>query len=488
MSPRVLRGLVVAGLALLAGAGCVRTGCAERAPVRVQLLLVNDVYVLEPVAGRGGLARVATLVRELRRQTPHTLFVLAGDTLSPSLASTMRRGAQMIEGWNAAGLDLATFGNHEFDFGPQVLVERMRESRFPWLSANVLDRAAGTPFGGARRGLTRDFDGVRVGLVGLTTPEAARTSNPGPAVSFEEPVAAGRAALAALEPVDLRVAVTHLPLAKDRELAAALGLDAVLGGHDHDPMLHEAGRTVIVKAGSDAVNVGQVEYEVRCGAVIGRRQRLIPVDERLAEAADVAALVREQARLLARELDVEVGRTAIALDARESLIRREETPLGRFLAGLLRDRVGAEVGLLNSGAIRGNRVIPPGPITKRAVRELLPFSNTVTLLEVTGLALRAALEHSVDELPRPTGHYLQTAGLQMAVDATRPPGRRVGEVRIGGRLLDPAARYRVAVPDYLARGKDGYPMLAASRVLLAPEDGPGLIETVLEGLAGGRSP
>jgi 2',3'-cyclic-nucleotide 2'-phosphodiesterase (5'-nucleotidase family) len=222
--------------------------------------------------------------------------------------------------------------------------------------------------------------------------------------------------------------------------------------------------------------------------VIGRRQRLIPVDERLAEAADVAALVREQARRLARELDVEVGRTAIALDARESLIRREETPLGRFLAGLLRDRVGAEVGLLNSGAIRGNRVIPPGPITKRAVRELLPFSNTVTLLEVTGLALRAALEHSVDELPRPTGHYLQTAGLQMAVDATRPPGRRVGEVRIGGRLLDPAARYRVAVPDYLARGKDGYPMLAASRILLAPEDGPGLIETVLEGLAGGRSP
>ena len=84
------------------------------------------------------------------------------------------------------------------------------------------------------------------------------------------------------------------------------------------------------------------------------------MDERLAEAADIAALVRAQAALLARELDVEVGRTAVALDARESLTRREETPLGRFVAGLLRDRVGAQVGLLNSGAMRGNRVIPPG--------------------------------------------------------------------------------------------------------------------------------
>ncbi len=76
----------------------------------------------------------------------------------------------------------------------------------------------------------------------------------------------------------------------------------------------------------------------------------------------------------------------------------------------------------------------------------------------------------------------------MTVDPARPPGQRIAAVTIGGRPLDPAGRYRVATVDYLARGKDGYPMLAASRVLLAPEDGPGLIETVLDGLAAGRSP
>jgi 5'-nucleotidase len=454
----------------------------------VQLLSVNDVYVLEPVGGRGGLARVATVVRALERETPNTLFALAGDTLSPSLLSTLRHGAQMIEGWNAVGLGAAAFGNHEFDFGPAVLTRRIGESRFPWLATNVIDTATGRSFGGARPWLRRDFDGVRVGVIGLTIPDTARTSNGGPGVRFEDPLEAARGALAALGPVELRVAVTHLPLRQDRELAAALPIDAILGGHDHEPMLLEEGRAVIVKAGSDAINVGQVEYELRCGAVTSRRQRLIPVDERTAEAPDIAELVHRQAALLARELDTAVGRTAVPLDGRESLVRRQETPLGRFFAELMRERVGAQVGLLNSGAIRGNRVIPPGPITKRDIRELLPFGNTVTLLEVGGDGLRAALERSVDALPRPTGHFLQTAGLEFSVDAGRPPGRRVGAITVGGRPLDPAGRYRVAAPDYLARGQDGYPMLAAGRVLLGPEDGPGLIETVLDGLAAGRSP
>jgi 5'-nucleotidase len=444
--------------------------------------------VLEPVGDRGGLARVATLVRALRRQTPHTIFVLAGDTLSPSLLSTLRRGAQMIEAWNALGLDLATFGNHEFDFGPAVLRQRMGESRFAWLSANVIEEATGEPFGGARRWVRRDFDGVRVGVIGLTTPDAAQTSNGGPGLRFGEPIEAARSALAELGAVDLHVAVTHLPLARDRELVGALPIDAVLGGHDHDPMLHEQGRAVIIKAGADALNVGQVEYELRCGAILARRPRLIPVDAHLAEDPEVAALVARQVALLAHELDTPVGRTAVPLDARESLVRRQETPIGRFFAGLMRDRVHAQVGLLNSGALRGNRVIGPGPITKRDVREVLPFSNTVTLLEVTGAALRSALEHSVDTLPRPSGHFLQTAGVRYAVDPAQPPGERVGAVEIEGQPLDPATLYRVAVPDYLARGRDGYAMLGASRVLLAPENGPGLIETVLDGLAEGRSP
>ena len=144
------------------------------------------------------MSRLATLVRQARRENPNTVFVLAGDTLSPSVESRVLRGAQMVAALNAIGLDLATFGNHEFDFGPGVLRERIAESRFVWLASNVVDRPSGRPFGDAAPDLLLTFDGVRVGFLGLTTPETAWVSSPGPDVVFGDPRVAGGEAAARL--------------------------------------------------------------------------------------------------------------------------------------------------------------------------------------------------------------------------------------------------------------------------------------------------
>ena len=484
---RLRAALVV--LALLALAGCAASPCAERPPVRIQFLLVNDVYQLEAVGGRGGLARVATVVRGLRRETPHTLFVLGGDTLSPSVLSTLFQGRQMIEAWNALGLDAAVFGNHEFDFGPAVLRQRMGESRFPWLGANVFDPATRRVWGGAHAGLLREWSGVRVGVIGLTLPRAARSSNPGPGIAFEASVASGRRALDELGPLDLRVALTHLELEQDRLLARGVPLDTILGGHDHSPMVEMEGRTLIIKAGADAANVGQVEYELGCGAsVLARRQRLIPVDAGIVEAADVAALVAGYRARANPRLDRSVTELRTALDSRDAVVRREATPVGRFVAEAMRRRMGADVALINSGAIRGNRVIPAGPLSLRDVIALLPFGNTVALLEVDGATLQASLERSVEALPQPSGRFLQTAGIDYAVDASRPPGGRILSVTVDGTPLDPTRRYRVAVPDFLARGGDGHAGLAEGGTLLSGEEGPGLIEVVAEALERGASP
>jgi Calcineurin-like phosphoesterase len=188
------RGVLATAVAIVLVA-CASTG--ERTAndlLRLTLLQVNDHYVLDPVDGgrRGGMARLATLVREIKRENPNTVFALAGDFLSPSVESTYLQGAQMIGALDAIGLDLATFGNHEFDFGPAILLERMRESKFRWLSANVLDRRSGRPFGTASADALLTLGGLRVGFFGLTTPETAQTSRPGPDVAFGPAVAAGR--------------------------------------------------------------------------------------------------------------------------------------------------------------------------------------------------------------------------------------------------------------------------------------------------------
>jgi 2',3'-cyclic-nucleotide 2'-phosphodiesterase (5'-nucleotidase family) len=212
------------------------------------------------------------------------------------------------------------------------------------------------------------------------------------------------------------------------------------------------------------------------------------VDATTAAAPDIVALVERYAAHADRELDRRVGVLSAPLDARESVTRRQQTAVGHFLAALMRERLGADVGLLNSGAIRGNRVIPAGPVTLRDFRTLLPFSNVVVLVEIQGSTLTQALERSVAALPRPAGAFLQTAGIRFAADPTRHPGARVSGVEIGGAPLRPEARYRVALPDYLARGGDGYTMLTTGRVLVSPEEGPGLIDTVLDALARGRLP
>jgi 5'-nucleotidase len=214
--------------------------------VRITLLQINDVYTLDPVdeGRRGGLARLATLAKRLRRENPATLMALAGDTISPSVASTLLKGRHMIGGLNALGLDLATFGNHEFDFGPGVLAERMRESRFTWLSANVLDRGSGRPFAGAQRDVLLTLAGVRVGVFGLTTAEVVKSSSPGADVEVREPIAAGREVSQSLRQrgAQIIVAVTHLDMREDRVLAERADVDVILGGHEHEPLIFEEGR------------------------------------------------------------------------------------------------------------------------------------------------------------------------------------------------------------------------------------------------------
>ena len=455
--------------------------------VRLTLLQINDHYVLEPVDGgrRGGMARLATLVREVRRENPNTVFVLAGDTLSPSVESTFLQGAQMIAALNAIGLDFATFGNHEFDFGPSVLIERMNESKFRWLSANVVDRRSGRAFGGASTEVILTLGGARVGLFGLTTPESATTSRPGSDVVFGQPVTVGREAASRLraQGASLVVAVTHMEMAEDKALAAAADVDVILGGHEHEPLVAEEGKTLITKAGSDARYLVQVDlWLTRDGRLLERSWRFREVSRRVPPDSAVEVLVREYAQRLDRELDVVVGRTAVPLEAHGSKVRTQETNLGDFVADIIRERLGSDVAVVNGGAIRTNRTVPPGPLTKRDVHSLLPFTDVVLKLEMRGRDLRAALEHGLAQADREGGGFLQLSGVRLVWDPRLPVGRRIVDASVGNRPLADDAVYTVAVPSYLVRGGDGFTAFARAAIIIGGTSGPQVAQLVLDAL------
>ena len=233
------------------------------------------------------MARIATLVARTRAESPHTMLALAGDTISPSVMSAVLRGEQMIAAWNQLGLDVATFGNHEFDFGAPTLLARMRESRFAWVSANVLDRATGRLFGDARPTYVVERGGVQVGFFGLTVADTPHTSSPGPGVEFRDPIAAARVAVAEIRTGrrPIVVAVTHQDMPADEQMARAVpGIHLVIGGHEHDPLENVVGDTLITKAGSDGVFVVRIDLQVTPdGKVLARQHRFVPITPDLPE-------------------------------------------------------------------------------------------------------------------------------------------------------------------------------------------------------------
>ena len=412
--------------------------------------------------------------------------------ISPSVASTLLKGEQMIVGLNAIGLDLATFGNHEFDFGGGVLAQRMRESAFTWLSANVLDRRTGRPFGGAEPEVFLTLGGVRVGLFGLTTPETLKTSNPGPDVEIREAIGAGRAASAQLKArgAQLIVAVTHQEMRTDRALAAAPGveLDVILGGHEHEPLIAEEGRTLITKAGSEARYLVQVDLWVGGdGRLRERSWTFHEVSARVPPDPRVEAVVRAYGERVSRALDVSVGETAVSLEGRKGPLRSQETNLGDFIADAMRAHAGTDVALVNGGGIRGDRIVPPGPLTRRDLTALAPFGNVVMTLALTGRTLGEVLEQALQHRERQGGGFLQVSGLRASFDPARPAGQRIVTLEVGGAPVDPDRSYTAAVVDYIAHGKDGLTAFLDGHVVVDEMSAPLLVDILLQAVSAQRS-
>lgn len=448
--------------------------------IKVTLLQVNDVYQFSPVdrGTAGGLARVLTLTKSIREQNPNTLFMMAGDTISPSVESITYKGSQMIDAWNTAGLDYATFGNHEFDFGPDVLVERIKESKFGWIAANVIDTRTGKPFGDVPPYVIREFSGMKVGIFGLVLPETKSTSRPGPNVEFRNPCETAKQVVTELHSQGAKVviALTHLSMREDKEVARCADVDVIIGGHEHTLLESHAGRAPIFKMTADARELGQIDLNISqaTGELESIDWKVIQVDSKTKEAPEFAAVYRKYANLLA-ELAKPVGRSTVALDARSAENRTRETNVGNLVADSFRKALMSDVALMNGGSVRADELIPAGRITVRDVLSILPFKNKLVKIEVTGATLKAALEHGVSRSAEDAqpGGFPQVSGVQFSFDASRPAGSRITELKVNGQPLNETRKYTLATSTFLALdGGDGYTVLKGSPVITPPESAP----------------
>lgn len=440
-------------------------------------LHVNDVYEIAPLPGddKGGMARVATLKKQLLTKNKNTLAILPGDFVSPSVIGTLKdengnkiKGAHMIDVMNEAGIDIVTFGNHEFDLGEEDLQKRLDESEFQWVSSNVLQnqkRKVKPFYKNKNEKRTKkekipetiiqtltDEDGtsVTIGFFGVTLDVKQQDY-----LTYEDPLQRSKAMVKELDSkVDLIFPITHLEIEEDLKLAKAIPrFPLVMGGHDHNQMRFLVGSTVVAKADANAktayvhtikYDTNEKTYTVYSELItLDKSYALDPmVDKRVKYWTEIAENDMRKQGFSPKEIVIILDDP---LDGTEGTIRGRQCPLGTMVAESIAEACGDKIdaAILNSGSIRVDDMLS-GNLTQYDIIRILPYSGKILEVEMTGTLLKKLLESSVQN--KGEGAYLQLAGIEVD-EATLT-------FKIDGELLRTDKNYLIAMNDFLLKGYD----------------------------------
>ncbi len=432
-------------------------GVAPGSPLAYALAHVDFPALAARYGRMGGYAHLATLVKRARAERPgRTLVLDGGDALQGSATALWSRGEDMLRATNQLGVDVFT-AHWEFTYGlervRELFGDRERAGRFAgdFVAHNVTEAGWGERT--FRPYTVRDVGGVRVGVIGQAFPytPVAHPRRFVPDVTFgirEDQIQLLVDELRAARRADCVVLLSHNGIAVDLKLAGRVsGLDVILGGHTHDglPRPIAVGRTLVVNSGSHGKFLSRLDLDVRGGRVVGHRYRLLPV---LAGAIQADA---DMARLVAELRSPHEARLGERLAVSESLLYRRGTFNGTFdelILDALLKRADAEVAF-SPGFRWGITLVPGQPITLEDVyaHTALTYAATWTRA-LTGREILHVMEDVADNLLHPDPYYRQggdmvrVGGLTYALDPAQPIGRRIREVRVGDRALDPARRYR----------------------------------------------
>lgn len=474
--------ILCALLGALSGAGIDAVATAVAAePVRFTLLYAQGTTDLTETQGRGGLARLAGLIRRERADGRTVLALHGGQTLAPSALAFYDQGAHIIDLLNGVGIDAMAAMNREFHHGDDRLMTRAFEAGFPIVSTNALDRNSGGPLEGLENAVVLKAGPYRIGIL-AGTPTRIQESGRLQRTRLADPVAAVAEKAAALKAdgVDLTVAMTGNSGDTHRAMIAARPADIVLYQDRGRPFGVEydgAFLSATVDPQATWVLALDIAIERREGSGGSRRVVWTP-SIRIIDTATVPPdpTVELRTKVYAARLDgllgMEVGRLDDGLDTRREAVRSGENAFANALVDTLRSALEADVALVNGGGIRGDRQYAAGTVlTRRDIYGELPYHDVAVVLEVTGRQLREAVESGVSGIEQLQGRFPHLSNARVVIDPGKPAGQRVVELSVGGRPVDPAARYRLATSSFLAGGGDGYTGLATAPRLVEDRDG-----------------
>jgi len=438
----------------------------------------NDVYNIEPREKEpvGGAARFATKLASLKHLNP--LIVFSGDCLNPSTMSSVTGGKQMIPILNALNVNMAVFGNHDFDFGVDELMEFSSATNCPWLLSNVIDNMTERQLADGEIKRMIDWCERKIGFIGLVEEEWLVTlaTVDREEVTYLDFVTEGTKLAKELrdEGADFVVALTHMRGPNDRRLAEeATEIDLILGGHDHDYFSQKINGVQVIKSGTDFREFSCITVSFNTDNSFTLDVQRIEITSDIPEDPEVKSTVDKYVGVMNDMMDEVIGEVEVELDGRFSSIRTKETNLGNFVTDIIHNVTEVDCVILNSGTLRSDTIHPPGKFKMKDLYSILPMPDVLVVLELTGDEILQALENGVSQWPKLEGRFPQVSGMRFCFNPNRDAGCRILEntVSIDDEPLDKNKRYKVCTKSYLAKGKDGYQVFAKAKVLVDEEDG-----------------
>jgi 5'-nucleotidase len=453
------------------------------------ILHTNDLHAHdEPFLERGkevgGIAKIATLIQQYRKEIPNVVVVDAGDIFQGTSFFRFYHGEVEVEMLNRAGYDVYTIGNHEFDEGPDNLAKHLKTAKFDIVNSNIDATASPALASVIKPSVVKTIGGQKVGFIGAVTPSLTEVSlttkgvgvkNAGP--DWMKPINDEVAKLKS-EGVDKIVLVTHTGVELDRDLAKNPDVDVIIGGHSHTRLdkaiivPHENGtNAIIVQTGSYGRALGKLDLAFDAKGnldVPDTHYRLININSSIPSEPSLAEYLKEKSQPFAALRNQVDG---IADGDFDNYFRNYpgDSPLGDLVTDALADGAkdqGATISMENRGGIRGR--IERGIVTEEKVQEVLPFENKLVIATVSGADLLKVLENSVSGALG--ARFLDVHGLKFAYNADRPSGDRVvwayaADTTGKWGKIDPEKKYRIAINDYSFGGGEGYDFSRATDVI-----------------------
>jgi 2',3'-cyclic-nucleotide 2'-phosphodiesterase (5'-nucleotidase family) len=403
-----------------------------------------------------GAARLAKAVFDRKAKDPDSLVLFGGDALQGTAFSTLFKGEESYSIMDEF-VNVATLGNHEFDYGQENLKRLLSRAKFDVVCANLLDDKEENFV--SRGYVIKEVKGFRIAIFGLLTPDTSVTTHPKNVggLTFVKPAEVAKQLVSDLrekEKADIVIALTHLGSNEDVKLAKEVsGIDIIVGGHSHTALTNgiQEGKTRIVQAGLYGKYLGVVKLKVdrKAKKILSIDSKLIPMTPDLKKDAKIEAIVAEYNEKLGAELQQVIARATVRLEGEKSKVRNEETNLGNLICDITRDIAKTDLAVVNGGGIRDS--IAAGEIKVNDIVKVIPFDNTIYVVRMPGSAIAGILDRVAAKDPE-KGNFLQ---ISSGSGYTIKDGKAI-DIIINGAPINPERVYSVATSDFVAAGGDGF--------------------------------